>query len=86
MTEVRERPRTAPADVPGLFYTEVEISRFEDDFCAEEARGLEIGTLGEQNAFSIENIDADGMETYDDDDFDDDSFDKGGFGDSDDMF
>ena len=92
VTSVRERPKTAPTDVSGLFYTETEIARFEDAAYMEESRGLAPGTLDEDEVARL--LQAQGMEiqisqssaqndggieTYED--FSDDSFDAEGFDD-----
>ena len=48
VSSVAERPRTAPSEVDNLFYTEVEISKFDEEAYEEEQRGLEPGGLGEE--------------------------------------
>ena len=100
VTSTRERPRTATAEVGQLFYAEHEIARFEDAAYMEEQRGLPPGSLEEDEAarlMQLQNMtvggvgggSGGGVEDNDGietyEDFSDDSFDKGGFGSDDDF-
>lgn len=48
VTSVNTRPKTLAEDVKGLFYTEEEITNFEDAAYIEEQRGMEPGSLDDR--------------------------------------
>jgi len=101
VTAVRTRPKTKSEDVRGLFYTEEEITKFEDAAYIEEARGMEPSSLDDSNLPMSSFMGTGGgmggaggggrVEDEDDDaletfeNYEDGEFDKGGFGSDDDF-